>query len=114
MACQYQYYKSGESIPRLYCTINQSYCIYSKMCYKTNRFIESDLQEGCKIKMDNENIIPKDAKRVVFIKKGFIYVQVDETHVEKFANTFRDDIKFVYLVNGKPVDKLPVKNKKKL
>lgn len=111
MACDYQYYKENESVPRLYCSINQSYCIYSKMCYKTHRFIETELQEGCKIRMEKENIIPKDAKRVLFIKKGFIYVQIDADHVEKFVNTFGDDVKFVYIVDGKPVDKLNAKKK---
>lgn len=106
MACEYQFYKDNEFIQRLYCNISGLYCPYSKMCYKVNKFVETDLQERCQNRMDEKVVVPDGAKKVLFVKKGFLYVQVDDDHVEKFENIFqRDNIEFVWIENGKVYDK---------
>lgn len=103
--CLYNYYKESEiATPRLYCRVTDNYCIYSKMCYKTGAFVaEEDYQERCKIKLDKENnSIPNGAKKVIFIKGAYVYVQVDADHVEKFINTIGEiNQEYVYINNGK-------------
>ena len=44
--CEYNYYKDGENyFPRLYCNINNAYCIYSYKCTRYERFLPMDNQK---------------------------------------------------------------------
>ena len=59
MSCSYEYYKENEEkesyFPRLYCSIDDKVCFYSKKCLKVNKFIPLDNQEEC-YKMIEEKI----------------------------------------------------------
>lgn len=48
MSCPYEFYNEEETFyPRLYCKIDNKYCIYSKKCEKVYKFISLENQEEC-------------------------------------------------------------------
>ena len=101
--CEYNYYKDGENyFPRLYCNINNAYCIYSYKCTRHERFLPKDNQKECyKYNMAKKENSPNGSKYIEFERKGFLYVKMDNSHVEKILNTLGDfEQKYVYVKNG--------------
>lgn len=83
MTCKYAYYNKSETdYPRLYCSIDDGLCIYSKKCLKFEKFIQIDnFQEGeCyKFVMKEKENIPKGSYYLQTYrtnKKGSIYLYV--------------------------------------
>lgn len=104
MSCIYEYYKNEEKyFPRLYCSIDNGYCIYSKKCLKVNKFIPLDNQGEC-YKMIEERIkqIPSGSYYVETFrpnKNGYLYLYVIVgDKVEKILTKFKQiDQDYVYL-----------------
>lgn len=107
MSCVYEYYKNEEEyFPRLYCSIDNGYCIYSKRCLKVNKFIPLDNQGEC-YKMIEEKIkeIPKGSYYVETFRpnrlgKLYLYVIIED-RVEKILSDFEElNQNYVYLKKG--------------
>lgn len=107
MSCSYEYYKENEEkesyFPRLYCSIDDKICFYSKKCLKVNKFIPLDNQEEC-YKMIEEKIknIPKNSYYVETKrpnKNGFLYLYVViGDKVEKILTNLKElNQEYVYL-----------------
>lgn len=105
MSCQYEYYKENEEayFPRLYCSIDDKTCIYSKKCLKVNKFISTENQGEC-YKMIEEKIkqIPKGSYFVETYRpnknnKLFLYVIIEDK-VEKILSDLEElNQDYVYL-----------------
>ena len=101
--CEYNYYKDGENYyPRLYCSIDNTYCIYSYKCTKHEKFLPMDNQEECyKYNMAKKKSIPNGSKYIEFKRKGFLYVEINDDHVVKIFNTLGEfDQDYVYVKDG--------------
>lgn len=107
MSCVYEYYNDeNEYFPRLYCSINNGYCIYSKKCLKVNKFIPLDNQGEC-YRMIGEKIkqIPKDSYYVETFRpnrfgKLYLYVVIEDK-IEKILSDFEElKQEYVYLKKG--------------
>ena len=95
--CQYAYYNDREKIPQLHCKISQlsnDICLYSKFCYKQNKYIHREGVENCYMAIEhNKQNIPNGAFYVRFVRKGYAYVEMgnrvikikDTVGVENFA-----------------------------
>ena len=72
MGCPYEYYKEEETYyPRLYCNIDNKYCMYSKKCLKVEKFvsIEGELWKECYKYVENKiKNIPNGSNFVEVIK----------------------------------------------
>lgn len=81
MSCKYGFYKQTEhNRPRLYCSISNDMCMYSKLCTKPNvdRYIFNDRADNCMIKNEKEKYdIPEGANYIRFIKNGYAYVEFE-------------------------------------
>lgn len=99
MGCDYAYYKEEETYyPRLYCRLNNRYCIYSKKCLKQERFIPTDNQGECYImNMEKKKNIPSGSCYVRFEHKGYLFVEIDNTHVVQIKNTLDNVKDYVYV-----------------
>jgi len=99
MGCEYAYYKEEETYyPRLYCRLNNHYCIYSKKCLKQERFIPTDNQGECYImNMEKRKKIPKGSYYVRFEHKGNLFVEIDDSHVVQIKNTLSGVTDYVYV-----------------
>lgn len=97
--CEYAYYDEKEnSNQRLYCKINGKPCLYSKYCVKAGKFIPNDNgMENCFMALENKKtIIPNGANYVRFIRKGFIYVELDNRVIKVKSDTI-GNAEYVYL-----------------
>ena len=99
MACEYNYYDKEEKYyPRLYCKINGKQCIYSKKCLKEEKFIPLDNQSECYIaNMEKKKNIPNGSCYVRFEHKGYLFVEIDDTHVVQIKNTLDNVKDYVYV-----------------
>lgn len=101
--CEYNYYKDGENYyPRLYCNIDDIYCIYSYRCAKHEKFLPMNNQEECyKYNMAKRENIPSGSKYIEFERRGFLYVEIDNNHVAKIPNTLGEfDQNYLYIKDG--------------
>lgn len=106
MKCSYAYY-NDESKPqaKIYCKITNTMCMYSRFCVNANKYLPKDKEmESCVLIMENKREkIPSGSCYIRFIRKGFLYVEIDNK-VVKIPNTLkREDIDYVYVrkVNDK-------------
>ena len=86
MGCPYEYYKEEETYyPRLYCNIDNKYCMYSKKCLKVEKFvsIEGELWKECYKYVENKiKSIPSGSNFVESYRpnhqgKLYLYVVID-------------------------------------
>lgn len=106
MKCSYAYY-NDENKPqaRIYCKITNTMCMYSRFCVNANKYLPKDKEmESCVLIMENKrDKIPHGSCYIRFIRKGFLYIEIDN-NVVKIPNTLkREDIDYVYVrkVNDK-------------
>lgn len=97
--CQYSYYNANETDrPKLYCKLNNGRCIYAKLCMRLDKFIiQDDIAGECYLM--NEELkknIPEGANYVRFEKKGYLYVELEDT-VIKVKDTIGTPTNYVYL-----------------
>lgn len=100
--CRYAFYNNtnNSKYPQLYCKLNNKICLFSKFCTKQNKYIHREGVETCYMALEQEikdNQIPVDAYHVRFVRKGYVYVEM-ENKVEKIKNTLGDKVtNYVYL-----------------
>lgn len=124
--CKYAFYEEGKSQPQIYCKLNNQVCLFSKFCVNQNRYIHREGVETCFMALfEEKKQIPSGSYYVRFIKKGFLYVELDSSRVIKIQDTLGNVTDYVYLKenNGKYeisltpfTDTIPVKkttNRKK-
>lgn len=107
MSCPYQYYKDGdEYYPRLYCRVDNNYCLYAKRCEKVYKFISLDRTEECyKYNLEMKKNIPDGSYFVQVYrpnKKGnlILYVVIGES-ITKIQTELRElNQNYVYLKEG--------------
>lgn len=107
MSCPYQYYKDGdEYYPRLYCHVDNNYCLYAKRCEKVYKFISLDRTEECyKYNLEMKKNIPDGSYFVQVYrpnKKGnlILYVVIGES-ITKIQTELRElNQNYVYLKEG--------------
>lgn len=108
MACKHMYYKEDETYyPRLYCKINNKYCIYAKRCENKQKYIPNDdLWKECYIMIQEEQKnIPIGSKYVQLSrpnKKGnlYLYVVINDK-VEKISTQLKSiNQNYVYIKEG--------------
>ena len=109
MGCKYEYYKPEEKYcPRLYCSIENKVCIYSKKCLKLDKYIplEGEKWKECyKYIMEMQKEIPNGSVFVQLYrpnKKGnlIIYVAL-EKGVEKIQTNLKElKQNYVYIRDG--------------
>ena len=93
--CQYAYYDNDKE---LYCKINKKRCLYSKYCVKQNRYIHKDGAEDCYMALEEKRkTIPTDAYYVRFVRKGFVYVDINGK-VVKVKDTIGNVDNYVYAI----------------
>jgi len=89
MACEYQCYKEelNEPIPPLYCNIDNTKCLFSKMCNEVNRYISIDNLKQCyKIMEYKKRQIPTGSNYIVTRRpspKGiYLYIEIEDQIVK--------------------------------
>lgn len=89
MSCTYMVYKENDVVfPRLYCSLDDTYCLYAKRCSKQQKFIANgDLYKECKKRPKTE--MPKGAYKIELTRKCkngglWVYVEIKENEVKKF------------------------------
>lgn len=105
--CEHAFYKPEEKyMPRLYCKLEDSLCIYSKKCLKVDRFIplEGEKWKECYIYiMEKRKNIPQGSYLVQTTRphksgKLYLYVLTEEDKIEKILSNFTKlDQEYVYL-----------------
>jgi hypothetical protein len=102
MSCENAFYRKEETFyPKLYCRINDKYCIYSYKCTKVEKFLQTNNWEECYLyNMEKE----KYSRRKLLYslsKKGYLYVKIDSDKVEKIKNTIGEiNQDYIYLRDG--------------
>lgn len=99
MSCQYGFYKKTETNrPKLYCSITNDLCVYSKLCLKVNKYIYNDKSEECMIrKENNKKSIPNGAYYVRFVKNGYAYVELGDTVIKVKCDNLDNIINYIYI-----------------
>ena len=124
MICQYGFYKEDEKKPRLYCKLNKQFCIYSKYCGNEKRYIHTERYKECYIMNEQNNqTIPQGACRVIMIKRGVVFVEIEPDHLVQTPETIEGITNYVYIkrIGGNQfeisltpfVDEKPQENKRK-
>ncbi len=107
--CPYAYYKDkNEHMAHIYCKLKNNgdgFCIYAKLCMKpeVQKFVPTEYMDECYI-MNEEQMkkIPSDSYYVRFIRKGYLYIELDANTVIKVKNTLGDEVtNYVYLKKNK-------------
>lgn len=97
--CQYAYYNDREKIPQLHCKISQlsnDICLYSKFCYKQNKYIHREGVENCYMAIEHDKKkIPNGAYFVRCVREGYAYVEMGN-RVVKIKDTIGVD-NFAYV-----------------
>lgn len=102
--CKYAFYEEGKSQPQIYCKLNNQICLFSKFCVNQNRYIHREGVKTCFMALfEEKKQIPSGSYYVRFIKKGFLYVELDSNRVVKIQDTLGNVTDYVYLKenNGK-------------
>lgn len=101
--CPYAYYDERESKPRLYCKLKKdSICLFSKFCYKQNKYIHREGVENCYMALEEKKKkIPNGSYYVRFVRKGYAYVEIGD-RVVKIKDSIGNIDNYVYavMVNG--------------
>lgn len=119
--CKHMYYKDeNEYFPRLYCNIDDKLCLYSKACYKVNKYIPIDnkWEECYKMIEDRIKEIPKDSYYVQSHRpnrsgKLYLYVVINSKVERILTNLIHIEQDYVYLkegLDGYEVSLTPFKN----
>lgn len=95
--CFYTEYRNFKGKEYLFCKKTNNICNYSKFCNLQNKFILNDRWENCKVKDLKD--IPKGSNRVLFERKGYLYVEYKDTTI-KVKNTFKSVPDYVYVQEG--------------
>lgn len=104
--CKYAYYDTNEKyMPRLYCNIDNNFCIYSKKCLKAEKFIplENEVWKECyKFNMAKKENIPKNSYYVQTYKKNkkgkiILYVLIEDNIVKITTNLEDFDQDYIYI-----------------
>ena len=100
--CDYAYYDSKETFrQKIYCKHNGKICLYSKYCVKVGKFIPNDGMENCFMALEENKKVPNGARRVRFIKKGFLYIEMDNGVIKVKSDTINEaDYVYVRKTNG--------------
>ena len=109
MGCKFEFYKKEEKYcPRLYCSVNNGQCIYSKRCLKLDKFIPLDgekWKECYRYNMEMQKEIPNGSVFVQLYRpnrKGdlIIYVVINDS-VEKIQTNLKQlNQNYVYVREG--------------
>lgn len=102
--CKYAFYEEGKSQPQIYCKLNNQVCLFSKFCVNQNKYIHKEGVETCFMALfETKKQIPNGSYYVRFIKKGFLYVELNSSRVIKIQDTLGNVTDYVYLRenNGK-------------
>lgn len=108
--CKFAYYEDLSShMPRLKCNINNGNCVYSKVCYKVNKYIiNEEVYKECPLMIDAlRKEIPNGSYYIQTARpsrngKLYLYVVVDD-HIEKVLTDFTEinqNYVFLYKKNG--------------
>ena len=96
--CKYSFYEEGKDKPQIYCKLNNQICLFSKFCVNQNRYIHREGVETCYMaQFEEKKQIPSGAHYVRFIKKGYLYVELNNNRVIKILNTLGVETDYVYL-----------------
>ena len=109
MGCKFEFYKKEEKYcPRLYCSLTDGQCIYSKRCLRLDKFIPLDgdkWKECYRYNMEMQKEIPNGSVFVQLYrpnKKGnlILYV-VMEKGIEKIQTNLKEiNQNYVYVRDG--------------
>lgn len=109
MGCKFEFYKKEEKYcPKLYCSITDGQCIYSKRCLKLDKFIPLDgekWKECYRYNMEMQKEIPSGASFVQLYRanrKGdlILYVVLDKG-IEKIQTNLKQiNQNYVYVREG--------------
>lgn len=106
MSCKYQYYDKDTYLPRLMCSIDDGYCIYSKRCDRVHKFIPLDSQKECyKMILEEQKNIPIDSYFIQTYRansKGdlYLYVIINDK-VERIVTKLKEiHQNYIYLKEG--------------
>lgn len=123
MACSYQYYNEDETyFPRLYCNIDNKYCIYSKKCMIEEKFVSLENQGECyKYIMEMQKNIPKGSYYVETYRfdknnKIIIYAIVEDSVIKIKTDLTELNQNYIYIkesAKGYQVSLTPFVNKTK-
>lgn len=97
--CEFAYYDNKETFrPKLYCELQKGKpCIYSRFCVRTNKFVPNDKMETCFMAIEKKKKdIPNESYYVRFVRKGYLYVEIDDK-VVKVKDTIGNVNNYVYL-----------------
>lgn len=95
--CMYSFYNERENSSRLYCKLTNDICMYSKFCTKQNKYIHREGEEKCFMALEaNKKQIPNGAYYVRFVRKGYVYIEIDDK-VIKVKDTIGNIDNYVYL-----------------
>lgn len=96
--CEYAYYDDKDkSKSQIYCKINNKVCLFSKFCIKQNKYIHREGVESCYMALEEKKkIIPNGAHYVRFVRKGFVYVEIEDK-VIKIQDTIGNIEDYVYV-----------------
>ena len=121
--CPYAFYDEREKVrPKLYCSLNKKVCLYSKFCIKANKHIPNDGMENCFMALAEEKKdIPSGAYYVRFVRKGYLYVEINDNQVIKIKDTLGNVTNYVYIkqvgdeyqVSLTPFNEIKKKNNRK-
>ena len=109
MSCLYQYYEDESAYyPMLYCSVLSKPCLYRKKCEKEHKFIPTNGDDKCHIKMEElKKDIPNGsyyvrATKVVPNGKYVLYIEIDkDTIVEKYTEYTEFNQNYIYLNEDK-------------
>ena len=102
--CKYAFYEEGKDKPQIYCKLNNQICLFSMFCVNQNKYIHRKGVEDCYMaQFEEQKQIPSEAHYVRFVKKGYLYVELNSDRVIKIPNTLGVETDYVYLreVDGK-------------
>ena len=96
--CKYAFYEEGKDKPQIYCKLNNQVCLFSKFCVNQNKYIHREGAETCFMaSFEEQKKIPSGSHYVRFIKKGFLYVELNPDRVIKVQDTLGNVTNYVYL-----------------
>lgn len=88
-----------EFVQQNICSITQAKCPYIYLCHKTSTYRPlKSMPKDCKIK--RKLAIPKGYRRVLFERRGWLYIEMDDTTIVA-ANPFNEVPRFVKVTKAK-------------
>ena len=102
--------------------VGKKVCLYSKFCIKANKHIPNDGMENCFMALEEEKKdIPSGAYYVRFVRKGYLYVEINDNQVVEIKDTLGNVTNYVYIkqvgdeyqVSLTPFNEIKKKNNRK-